>query len=679
MLTAATIPMIVSPAATPRAVCASHRRSVTSPYSLRRSHTGPLDRIEAYWQLDSACWEVGRYCMGQTMVAQRIRRGLKRHLPILTWLPLYHHARLRPDIVAGVVVAALAIPQSLGYASIAGVPVQVGLYAVPIALLLYAALGTSPQLIVGPVSTVSVLSATLVASMHPANVEQAVAYTSAIALAAGVVLILAGFLRVGWVAEFLSKPIVTGFVFGLTILVIIGELPNLLGIPVTPGDVLHRISTLARNINQIDPLTTLVGVSALAVLFIGQRLLRRVPWALVVLILGLAASHWLHLAARGVAVVGPVPKGLPTPSIPDVPLTRLVDVAFAGAAIAFIGLAEGLSAGRLYAAKGGYRLDTNQELIAAGGANIGSGFFGGLGVAGSLSKTAAVDRAGGKSQVGSISAAAIAIIAILLVAPALSALPKAVLSAIVINAVWGLLDVAAIRRYMRVRKNDGVASLVAIGGVLIAGPMLGLLIAIGESILGMVYRSGRVDVEMLGKIPGEKASWGGVRNHPERATIPGILVLRMNTPVFWVNAAGVQDAILQEVDAAVDIKALILDMGATHQSGVTTADMLSELREQLIERGVDLYLVRVRWPVRSVLRRSGFRAQLGESHLWHNVAQGVRVARRHHGIERPSTEPEPVVVEETENIDEPPEEAPAPPTRDEEAESEARGIHNRQG
>jgi sulfate permease, SulP family len=170
-----------------------------------------------------------------------------------------------------------------------------------------------------------------------------------------------------------------------------------------------------------------------------------------------------------------------------------------------------------------------------------------------------------------------------------------------------------------------------------------------------------------------------VRNHPERTTIPGILVLRMNTPVFWVNAAGVQDAILHEVDAAPDTKALILDMGATHQSGVTTADMLSELREQLIERGVDLYLVRVRWPVRSVLRRSGFRAQLGESHLWHNVAQGVRVARRHHGIERPTIESEPVVVEETENVPEPPEEAPAPPTRDEEAESEARGFHNRQG
>ena len=605
-------------------------------------------------------------------VGQKTDRRPHRRLPILTWLPRYSRARLRPDIVAGVVVAALAVPQSLGYASIAGVPVQVGLYAVPIALLLYAALGTSPQLMVGPVSTVSVLSATLIASMHPASVAEAVTYASAIALAAGLVLILGGVLRVGWVAEFLSKPIVTGFVFGLTILVIIGELPNLLGIPVTPGDVLHRISVLALNIDQIKPLTAAVGVSSLAVLFIGQRLLPRVPWALVVLVLGLAASYWFDLAARGVAVVGQVPRGLPTPSIPLVPLDRLVDVAFAGAAVAFVGLAEGLSAGRLYAAKGRYRLDTNQELIAFGGANVGSGLFGGLGVAGSLSKTAAVDRAGGTSQVSGLSAAVIAIAAILLVAPTLSILPKAVLSAIVINAVWGLMDLAAIRRYLKVRKNDGVSSLVAAVGVLVAGPMLGLLFAIGQAILGMVYRSSRAEVEVLGKIPGEKASWGGVRKHPERTTIPGILVLRINVSLFWVNAAGVQEVILEAVDAEPETKALILDLEASHQLGVTTADMLSETREQLAERNVDLYLVRLHWPVRTVLARSGLRAQLGEDHLWHGISQAVRVARRRHGIARPEhPEAEPVLVDEAEDVEVVEDEVVATPEPDDVEESEA--------
>ncbi len=424
------------------------------------------------------------------------------------------------------------------------------------------------------------------------------------------------------ILTWLPWPIVTGFVFGLTILVIIGELPNLLGIPVTPGDVLHRISVLALNLDQITPMTAAVGVSSLAVLFIGQRLLPRVPWALLVLALGLVASNWLDLAARGVAVVGQVPKGLPTPSIPLVPLDRLVDVAFAGAAIAFVGLAEGLSAGRLYAAKGRYRLDTDQELIAFGGANIGSGVFGALGVAGSLSKTAAADRAGGRSQVSGLSAAAIAIVAILLIAPTLSALPKAVLSAIVINAVWGLMDLAAIRRYLKVRKNDGVSAIVAAVGVLVAGPMLGLLFAIGQAILGMVYRSSRAEVEILGKIPGEKASWGGVRNHPDRTTIPGVLVVvRINVSLFWANAAGVLDAILEMVDAAPDTKALVLDLEASHQFGVTTSDMLSEMHEQLAARDVDLYLVG------SVGRCEQSSRVRGSAHAWGRTTFGTAYPR----------------------------------------------------
>jgi len=543
---------------------------------------------------------------------------------------------LRRDAIAGAIVAALAVPQSLGYASIAGVPVQVGLYAVPIALMAYAAFGTSPQLIVGPVSTVSVLSASLVAALRPANVQEAVTFTSAIALAAGLVLVVAGLVRVGWVAEFLSKPIVTGFVLGLTVLVIVGELPNLLGIPVPPGDVLTRISVLARNADQIDFLTAAVGVGALAILFIGPRLAPRFPWSLVVLVGGLAASHWLHLASHGVAVVGKVPSGLPSPSMPFVPANRLIDVLLAGAAIALVGLAEGLSAGRLFATRHGYRLDIDQELVAAGAANVGSALFGGLGVAGSLSKTAAVDRAGGKSQVGGLAAAVLAILAILIAAPALSVLPRTILSAIVIHAVWGLIDIQAVRRYMKIRLNDGISAIVAAVGVLIAGPLLGLLIAIGQSLLGLVYRSSRVDVEILGKVPGEKAAWGGIRQHPERTPVPEILVLRVNVSLFWVNAVEVQNAILEKVDAAEGIKALILDLESTDQMETTSADMLEAIGEQLAERNVDLYLVRVRWPVRTVLAHHGLRAKLGEDHMWHSISQAVREARRKHQIERPA-------------------------------------------
>lgn len=566
------------------------------------------------------------------MWAAAVRRAIPRRLPILTWLPQYDRKHLRRDIIAGAIVVALAVPQALGYAAIAGVPVQVGLYAVPIALAAYAVFGTSPQLIVGPVSTVSVLSGTLVAALGPRDIREAMTYTSAIALAAGVILVIAGLLRIGWVAEFLSKPIVTGFVFGLTLLVIIGELPNLLGIRVPMGDVLDRIVSLVRGIDQIDLLTAVLSAAALAILFLGPRISRAVPWSLVVLIGGLVGSRVFDLADRGIAVVGPVPAGPPTPAIPIVPATKLVDVVLAGAAIALVGLAEALSAGRLFAVKHGYRLETNQELVANGAANIGSGVFGGLGVAGSLSKTAAVDRAGGTSQVCSLGGAALAIAAILLAAPMLSVLPKAILSAIVVHAVWGLMDIQAIRRYMRIRLNDGIGAIVAALGVLLAGPLLGLGIAVGQSLLGLVYRSSRVDVEILGKVPGEKAAWGGIRQHPERNQVPEILVLRVDIALFWVNATEVQDAILERVDAAEDIKALILDLESTDQLDTTSADMLASLREQLAERNVDLYLVHVRWPVRTVLRHHGLRAELGEDHIWHSISQGVRQARRQHQI-----------------------------------------------
>lgn len=299
----------------------------------------------------------------------------------------------------------------------------------------------------------------------------------------------------------------TGFVLGLTLLVILGELPGLLGIKVAPRDVLGRIEGLVRGFGQVDPLTVAISVAALLILFLGSALLPRVPWSLVVLVLGLLASRFVDLAARGVAVVGHVPAGLPGPRVPIVPADRIVDVALAGAALAFVGLAEGLSAARLFAVRRDYRIRTDQELFAAGAANLASGLLGGLSVAGSLSKTAAADRSGGRTQVAGIAAAVLSILAILVFAPTLGLLPKAILSAIVVHAVWSLIDVAAMRRYRHSRRVDFFSAWVAVIGVLLAGPLLGLLIAIGWAILGLVYRSSRVTVDVMGKVPGEKAAW----------------------------------------------------------------------------------------------------------------------------------------------------------------------------
>ena len=570
-------------------------------------------------------------------------------LPVLEWIRSYPARYLGADVMAGIVVAALAMPQSLGYAGIAGVPVLVGLYSIPLALIAYAIFGSSPRLVVGPVSTVSVLSGSLIADISGGDPAKAVALTSALALSAGVILILGGLLKLGWAAEFMSRPIVTGFVFGLVLLIIIGEIPNLLGMPAEQGDVFRRLWSIITSLGEIQPLTAAVGLTALAILFLGARFLPRVPWGLLVLIGAIALSSLWDLSARGVKTVGEVPTGLPPVGLPGIAISDLGPVVTGGIALAMVGLAEGLSAARLLAANGGYRVDTDQELIATGAANLGSGVFGGMGVAGSLSKTAAAERAGSKTQITGVAAALIVLIAIVSLAGALSPLPKAVLSAIVIQAVWGLMDVAALRRYKQVRRNDFTSSLAALVGVLQFGPLYGLLTAIGLAVLGLVYRSSQIDMEIMGKVPDEKAAWGSIRNHPERMTYDGVLVIRLDAPLFWANAAQIADGVLAEVHAAEDIHAVLLDLEATSQLDTTSVDALELIRTRLEERGVELYLVRVFYQARQVLGRSGFIERLGEARMYHSISAGVRAARKDLGI---NGKAHPQDVGEDEDLDE---------------------------
>ena len=557
----------------------------------------------------------------------RVLHQLGRILPGTNWITHYRTRYWAGDILAGLVVAALAVPQSLGYAGIAGVPLLVGLYSIPLALVAYAMVGSSPHLVVGPVSTVSVLSGSLVADMAQGDPARAVALTSALAIGAGLGLLAGGIARLGWAAEFLSKPIVTGFVFGLVLLIVLGEIPSLLGMPPESGDVPARVVHILTSLGLVNGLTAVVGLLSLAVLFLGAKFVPRVPWGLVVLMAGIGISAAIGLGDRGVIVVGSVPQGLPPLSLPSIGVMDIPPVLAGGLALAMVGLAEGLSAARLFAAKEGYTVDSNQEFLAAGTANIASGVSGGMGVAGSLSKTAAGIRSGAHTQMTGLIAAIIVVFVLIALAGLLAPLPKAVLSAIVIQAVWGLMDLKAIRRYKKIRRNDFTSSMAAMIGVLIFGPLYGLLIAVGLAVLGIVYRSSRVDLEIMGKVPDEKAAWGSIRSHPERKTYDGIMVIRIDAPLFWANATEVHDRVIGCVDADPAVRVVLLDMEASSQLDTTSIDSLELLLEQLTERGIELYLVRVFYQARQVLAHAGFIDRLGDGRMWHSISAGVRAAR----------------------------------------------------
>ena len=550
-------------------------------------------------------------------------------LPIgLRLLRGYTGRHLPADLLAGLLVAALAIPQSLGYAVVAGVPVQVGLYTLPPALLAYALFGTSRLLFVGPVSTVSVLSGSIVRALSGGDTELAVELTSVLAITAGVVLVAVGVLRFGWVAQFLSEPIVTGFVAGLVVLIVVGEIPALAGLTAPSGGILERVTVLLRGVGSFHGLTLLVGATSLAVLFVGSRLAPRVPWSLIVLVGGIASSTTFDLSGKGVRVVGDVPTGIPVPSIPLVDVSLWGGIVTGGLAIAAVGIAEGLAAVRTFAPSGAVDPDTdNQEFVAHGAADVASGLLGGMGVGGSLSKTAANARAGAYTQVSGVAAAVVVLAFVLFAAGLLANLPRTVLAAIVIHAVWGLVSVSAFRRYLAVRRNDFLAAVVAFLGVLVLGPLNGLLLAIGQSLLGLVYRSMQVQVDEMGRVEGEKAAWGSVANDPTRRTYSGVVVLRPDGPLFWANANAVVQRIETLARGREHLRAVVLDLEATNQMDTTSAERLQQMTQRLRGTGVDLYLVRVFGNVRDVLTRSGFLDELGPGHVWHSIAAGVKAAR----------------------------------------------------
>ena len=519
-----------------------------------------------------------------------------------SWLRGYDRAWLRPDVIAGAVIWSVVTPQAVAYAQIAGLPPEAGLVAAPAAMLGYALLGSSRTLVVSATTATSALSAAAVGPLADGDAARFAALSAALALVSAAVLVAAGLARFGGIADLVSKPVVTGFLFGLGLLITVGQLPSLLGVPPGEGDFFPQVADLIGELGDAHGPTVAVGAASVAALVAFKRLAPRLPGTLIVLAGAIACSALLGLDDRGVAVIGELPDALPDPAVPDVGVDDLVALLPAALGVIIVST-EAVSVARALATQDGYAIDVNRELVALGGANAITGLTSGFVQSGGASQTAAAQNAGGRSQLASVIAAVLILLTGAFLSPVFTDLPQATLGAIVIVAVAGFWRVSELRRFARVRRTALVFALLALAGVLLLGVLEGLVVTALLSLAVVVKHISRPEVAELARDP-ESGAWGRMDRHPGWARDPRALVARIDGPLFYANGVNVKDQLLALVARAPAPPAvLVLELDQS-DADLETADTLAELTGALAAKSVELRLGAVRAPVQALLERA---------------------------------------------------------------------------
>jgi sulfate permease, SulP family len=548
-----------------------------------------------------------------------------RLVPILGWIRSYDRGWLRGDLIAGVAVAALIVPKNLGYAGIAGIPLQNGLYAAAAGAILYAIFGTSRQISTGPSSGLAAVAASAVAVAGITGIQDVASFVALITVVSGALYLVLGVLKMGWIAQFLSRAVVTGFLFGAAIDVVIGELPKLTGTEVTGSNPLQELWSWLGTLGDAQLATVLVGGAALAVVF-GLRVIEpRVPGALVLVVGGLVASWLLDLGARGVALVGEVPRGLPTLQLPEGQLLadHPTTVALAAVALVLIGFSQTAGDARAFAARHRYRIDINQESVAQGMANVGAGLFQGMPVSTSLSASSLNDHTGARSGLASLTSGVLVLLTLLVLAPLFSALPKAVLGAVIIEAVvMGMMDLPEMRRLARVQRFDFWIAVAAIAATLLVGVLAGVLVGIGLSLLWLISVATRPPMPLLGREPGTQV-FRELDDHPEDERFPGVVVLRLDGGLFFATSDALEDRIREVALSAPDIGGIVLDCGGMDFIDSQGSAKLRDILELTERAGVTLRLARVKPAVRELLRRDHVLDRIGDDRIHGNVDRAV--------------------------------------------------------
>jgi len=543
------------------------------------------------------------------------------HIAVADWLFGYRSDWLQPDIIAGLTAGAVVIPKAMAYATIAGLPVEIGLYTAFVPMVIYAVLGTSRPLSVSTTTTLAILTAAELGGVVRSGDAAALSRGSVtLALLVGAMLVVAAVMRLGFVANFISEPVLVGFKAGIGLVIVLDQLPKILGFHIARGGFLHNLLATVRGISHASLPTVAVGIVIIGLLVGVERFVPRAPAPLIAVAVGIAGSALLRLQSYGVELVGRIPQGLPSFTMPDLSLAERLWPGALG--IALMSFTETIAAGRAFAKNEEPPPRPNAELLATGLANVGGAFFGAMPAGGGTTQTAVNRLAGARTQLAELVTAAATLATMLLLAPLIALMPQATLAAVVIVYSIGLIQPDEFRAILRIRRTEFIWALTAFAGVVLLGTLKGIVVAIIVSLVALAYQAADPPVYVLGRKPGTNVFRPRSDEHPEDEIFPGLLLLRLEGRVFFANAGQIGQKINPLVEEA-QPRVVVLDLSGVTDLEYTALKILTEAEKKERERGVTLWLAGLNPGVLSIVQRSPLGGVLGRESLQFNVEMAV--------------------------------------------------------
>ncbi|MGY4769079.1 SulP family inorganic anion transporter [Kribbella sp. CWNU-51] len=554
--------------------------------------------------------------------------GWSLSAPGITLLRGYHRGWLRSDLIAGITVAAYFVPQVMAYSELAGLPAVTGLWASLGPLVLYFLLGSSRLLSLGPESTTALLTAAAIGPLAAGDPARYAVLAAVLALLVGAICVVGWLARLGFLADLLSKPVLIGYLAGIAVIMMTSQLGRLTGAPVHGDSPRALVRSAIQLFGEWQLAPVLLSVTALTLLLASARWTPWLPGPLIVVALAAVVTWAAGLADKGVAVVGEVPSGLPVPHLPSVTGEDIGLLALPALGVALVGYTDTVLTGRAFATRGGEPLDPGRELLVLGLGNLSVSLVHGYPISSSGSRTAVAEAAGAKSQVYSLVAAAVIVATLLFAGPLLATFPIPALGALVVYAALRLIEVAEFRRIAAFRRSELWLAVATTIGVIALDVLSGVLVAVALSVLDVLRRVARPHDGILGYVPGI-AGMHDVDDYPDARPVPGLVVYRYDSPLFFANAENFRTRAIAAVDAAEPpVRWLLLNTEANIEIDITALDALDSLREELAGRGIVLALARVKQDLRDDLEAAGFLERLGPHRIFYTLPTAVEAFRR---------------------------------------------------